>query len=71
MFTRPSYTLPNALTQPGLAAQLFFQDDCCEKPLELAHKLKLYTDDDARHPQQSTKKPVSLLWQPSDASHCM
>jgi hypothetical protein len=39
------------------ASQLYFQDDCCEKPLELAHKLKLYTDDD-RHPQQSSKKPV-------------
>lgn len=36
--------------------QLVFQDDCCEKPLELFHKLKLY--EDAERMQQSTKKPV-------------
>jgi hypothetical protein len=47
--------------------QLYFQDDCCEKPLELAHKLKLYTDDD-RHPQQSSKKPVGQL--ASSADRC-
>jgi YEATS family len=47
------------------AMQLYFQDDCCEKPLELAHKLKLYTDDD-RHPQQSSKKPVCQLASAAD-----
>lgn len=48
------------LITPWSVVQLYFQDDCCEKPLELAHKLKLYTDDD-RHPQQSSKKPVGQL----------
>jgi YEATS domain-containing protein 4 len=59
---RPMEQQPFEVVEGGwgefeIGIQLYFQDDCCEKPLELAHKLKLYTDDD-RHPQQSSKKPV-------------
>jgi hypothetical protein len=37
-------------------AQLHFQDDVQEAPLELFHKLRLYADADPAN--QGTKKPV-------------
>lgn len=43
---------------PWPALQLVFQDDCCEKDLELIHKLKLYADNEQT--PQSTKKPVRV-----------
>jgi hypothetical protein len=46
-----------AHADPGMgAAQLHFQDDVQEAPLELFHKLRLYADADPAN--QGTKKPV-------------
>ena len=46
-----------ARADPGAgAAQLHFQDDVQEAPLELFHKLRLYADADPAN--QGTKKPV-------------
>jgi len=54
-------TAPFELTEQGwgefeIGITLFFHPDVAEKPLELFHHLKLYSDDEAA--QQSTKKPV-------------